>query len=82
MRFQVVGGPMAKRWMMSSGLFLVLLSLFIFEFPKFFSYLIGGLILVFGILIFFGGLMAPSQPKSGKEDQGNQTEDGTWEDLS
>ncbi len=82
MRFQVVGGPMAKRWMMSSGLFLVLLSLFIFEFPRFFSYLIAGIILIFGILIFLGGLMAPSRSKYGNEGPGNQTEDGTWEDLS
>lgn len=82
MRFQVVGGPMAKRWMMSSGLFLVLLSLFIFEFPKFFSYLIGGIILVFGFLIFLGGLMAPGRSRHGNDRQGNQTEDGTWEDLS
>jgi hypothetical protein len=84
MRIQVMGGAMAKRWMLSSGLFLILLALFIFEFPRFFAFFLGGITMFFGILIFIGGIVAPKRPNSGSPmaGQGNQTEDGTWEDLS
>jgi len=84
MRIQVMGGAMAKRWMLSSGLFLILLALFIFEFPRFFAYALGGIIMFFGVLIFIGGITAPKRPNTGSSmpGQSNQTEDGTWEDLS
>jgi hypothetical protein len=84
MRIQVMGGGIAKRWMLSSGLFLILLALFVSEFPRFFAYILGGFIMLFGALLFIGGMLAPKQPNGGRAmpSQGNKTEDGTWEELS
>lgn len=84
MRIRVMGGAMAKRWMLSSGLFLILLALFVFEFPRFFAFILGGFILFVGAMLFIGGILAPKIPPGGNPVSGksNQTEEGTWEDLS
>jgi hypothetical protein len=40
--------------------------------------------MLFGALLFIGGMLAPKQPNGGRAmpSQGNKTEDGTWEELS
>jgi len=84
MRIRVIGGAIAKRWMLSSGLFMILLALFIFKYPRFFAFALAGIVLFFGILIFIGGIFAPKLPTNPGHNSGqsNQTEDGTWEDIS
>lgn len=72
-------GGGGKRVLISIGLTLILFSLCLYAYPKFFSYIFSGLFGLLGLGALLNGIF--SKPRQ-RNSNNNDTEDGTYHELN
>jgi hypothetical protein len=82
-KFIVNGGRGAKNILISLGLTLIVISMLVFLYPKFFAFIFAGLVGLVGVGALLRGLTSnPGKPENnGFKGFGNQTEDGSYQEV-
>lgn len=83
-KFIVNGQRGSKNILISIGLTLIIISLLVFLYPKFFAFIFAGLVGLFGLGALARGLTAkPRKPRQHNSGGGfnNQTEDGSYQEI-
>jgi|688.fasta_scaffold398884_2 hypothetical protein len=83
-KFIVNGGKAVKNILISLGLTLIVISMLVFLYPKFFAFIFAGLVGLIGLGALIRGIMSkPQKPQNSGNygGFGNQTEDGSYQEI-
>ncbi len=82
-KFVINGRRGTKNILISIGLTLIIISLLVFLYPKFFAYIFAGIVGLIGLGAVYRGIV--SKPRKPGNDSfggfGNKTEDGSYQEI-
>ncbi len=83
MKFVVNGGRGSRNVLISIGLTLIIISLLVFLYPKFFAFIFAGLVGLLGLGALLRGLTSkPRKPQNNSfGGYSDQTEDGSYQEV-